>query len=199
MLHASFPNCDGWRLPGALCGFELSVRAVLGQQISVTAARTVSLRLLDKLGEPVDTPIAGLDRLFPSPQVLAALSGDTLGQLGIVKQRQNAILALAQSVSRGTLQLHAGADLASTLASLLALPGIGDWTTQYIAMRALAWPDAFPGGDVALHNALALRDHPHPAQAALTTSEAWRPWRSYAVIRAWASLPTPAAAPMPSR
>ena len=86
------------------------------------------------------------------------------------------------------LHLHAGADPASTMATLTTLPGVGDWTAQYIAMRALRWPDAFPAGDVALQKALGVQHGPQPAKAALAASLVWQPWRSYAVIRAWASL-----------
>lgn len=189
VLHTHFPEGDGLRLPGSLNGFELAVRAVLGQQITVAGARTLCQRLVEQFGEPLATPIAGLNRLFPSPQALAAASADALGQLGIVKQRQKAIHALASAVASQALLLNTGADLAQTLADLQALPGIGDWTAQYIGMRALGWPDAFPAGDVALQKALAVRDAPQPAQAALAASKAWQPWRSYAVIRAWATLP----------
>ncbi len=188
VLHADFPKGDGLRLPGALDGFELAVRAVLGQQITVAAARTLGNRLVERFGEPITTPIAGLTHLFPTAQVLAAASGDALGQLGIVKQRQTTIVALARAVADGQLALHPGANLRQTLAGLLALPGIGDWTAQYIAMRALGWPDAFPAGDVALHKALGVQAEPSPAKAALAASSAWQPWRSYAVIRAWARL-----------
>ena len=188
-LHAPFPSGDGLRVPGALDGFELAVRAVLGQQISVAAARTLAARLVNRFGQPIDTPIAGLNRLFPSPAALAGATGDALGQLGIVKQRQAAIQAIAHAVLNQHLQLHAGADVAATLAILKAMPGIGDWTAQYIAMRALRWPDAFPAGDVALHKALGVQSAKSPSQEAQARSLIWRPWRSYAVIRAWASLP----------
>jgi AraC family transcriptional regulator of adaptative response / DNA-3-methyladenine glycosylase II len=198
VLHPHFPQNDGLRLPGALDGFELAVRAVLGQQITVAAARTLCQRLVVQLGEMIQTPLAGLDRLFPSAETLALVSGEALGQLGIVKQRQNAILALAHAVASGALQLQPGADPSQTRAALQALPGIGDWTAQYICMRALHWPDAFPAGDVALQNALGVRSQPQPAQAALAAATAWQPWRSYAVIRAWANLP-PATSPMESR
>ena len=189
VLHASFPNGDGLRVPGALDGFELAVRAVLGQQITVAAARTLAQRLVDKFGDAVDTPCPGLTRLFPTAAVLAQASPDALGALGIVKQRQRAIMALAQAVAGGKLQLNAGADVAATVAALKELSGIGDWTAQYIAMRALRWPDAFPSGDIALHTALGVRDAKHPAREAEAKSQDWRPWRSYAVLRAWAGLP----------
>lgn len=190
VLRSFFPHGDGLRVPGTLDGFELAVRAVLGQQITVAAARTLCSRLVARFGEPLATPIAGLDRLFPSAQTLADVSGEALGQLGIVRQRQNAITALAKAVADQSLQLHQGADPVQTHAHLLTLPGIGDWTAQYIAMRALGWPDAFVAGDVALHKALGLQHCKQPAQAALAASAPWQPWRSYAVIRAWATLPS---------
>jgi AraC family transcriptional regulator of adaptative response / DNA-3-methyladenine glycosylase II len=180
-LHASFPHGDGLRVPGTVDGFELAVRAVLGQQITVAAARTLGSRLVQAFGEPIATPIDGLDRLFPTPAAIAGASGDALGQLGIVRQRQAALLAVAREVMGGRLALHAGADVPATLAALQALPGIGDWTAQYIAMRALRWPDAFPAGDVALQKALGVTT----ARAAAEASLAWRPWRGYAVLRAW--------------
>jgi AraC family transcriptional regulator of adaptative response / DNA-3-methyladenine glycosylase II len=186
-LHASFPMGDGLRVPGTVDGFELAVRAVLGQQITVAAARTLGTRLVQALGEPVATPVAGLERLFPTPAAIAGASGDLLGRLGIVRQRQAALSALARAALEGRLALHAGADVPATLAALQALPGIGDWTAQYIAMRALRWPDAFPAGDVALQKALGVTS----ARAAAEASQAWRPWRSYAVLRAWHS-PLPA-------
>lgn len=187
-LHASFPLGDGLRVPGTVDGFELAVRAVLGQQITVAAARTLGARLVQAFGEPIVTPIEGLDRLFPTPAAIAAASGDALGQLGIVRQRQAALLAVAREVLDGRLALHAGADVPATLAALQALPGIGDWTAQYIAMRALRWPDAFPAGDVALQKALGVTT----ARAAAEASLAWRPWRGYAVLRAWHSpAPSP--------
>ena len=190
LLHSSFPEGDGLRVPGCLDGFELAVRAVLGQQISVAAARTLAQRLVNAFGAPIDTPHPLLTRLFPSATALAEASGDALGQLGIVKQRQAAIVALAQAVADKRLQLHSGADVPATIAALKALPGIGDWTAQYIAMRALRWPDAFPGADVALHKALGVLGSRTAAREAEALSQAWKPWRSYAVIRAWASLAT---------
>jgi AraC family transcriptional regulator of adaptative response / DNA-3-methyladenine glycosylase II len=188
VLGPVFPGRDGLRVPGAFDGFELAVRAVLGQQITVAAARTLGQRLVEHLGEAVATPWPDLNRLFPTPAVLASASEDTLGRLGIVRQRQAAIVALACAVDSGALALDAMADVPATLAALCALPGIGDWTAQYIAMRVLRWPDAFPAGDVALHKALGIQGERNPARAALQASEAWRPWRSYGVIRAWASL-----------
>ncbi len=194
-LHSSFPGGDGLRVPGAMDGYELAVRAVLGQQITVAAARTLAQRIVDKLGEPIETPWPELTRLFPPAAVLAQASGDTLGQLGIVKQRQIAIVGIAKAVVSRRLQLHGGADVNATIDALKELPGIGDWTAQYIAMRALRWPDAFPAGDVALHKALGVQGLKNPAREAELASIAWKPWRSYAVIRAWSGAMEAGAAP----
>lgn len=188
VLGHVFPDSDGIRVPGCVDGFELTVRAVLGQQITVAAARTLAQRLVNTFGAPIDTPFPQLNRLFPTVTVLAQASGDALGQLGIVKTRQSAIIALAQGVVAGHLQLNGLADVRATITALKALPGIGDWTAQYIAMRALRWPDAFPAGDVALHKALGVLAAKTAARECEALSQAWRPWRSYAVIRAWASL-----------
>ncbi|GAB1386558.1 AlkA N-terminal domain-containing protein [Melaminivora sp.] len=188
VLQPFFPQGEGLRVPGCLDGFELAVRAILGQQITVAAARTLAARLVAQWGEPISTPWPPLQRLFPRPATLAAAPGEALGRLGIVRQRQAAIVALAQAVDQGQLDLQPHADVAASLAALRQLPGIGDWTAQYIAMRALRWPDAFPAGDVALHKALGLQGQPQPARAASHIAQAWRPWRSYGVIRAWDSL-----------
>ncbi len=185
VLHGSFPSGDGLRVPGAFDGYELAVRAVLGQQITVAAARTLAQRMVDQFGEPITSPWPELTRLFPSPSVLAAASGDALGQLGIVRQRQAAIIGIARAVAEKRLHLHSGADVNATVATLKELPGVGEWTAQYIAMRALRWPDAFPSGDVALHKALGVQGLKNPVRLAEDASAAWKPWRSYAVIRVW--------------
>jgi AraC family transcriptional regulator of adaptative response / DNA-3-methyladenine glycosylase II len=183
---------EGQRVPGTLDGFELAVRAILGQQITIAAARTLTSRLVAHCGAALSTsfsgPLAALTHTFPSAERLATIPASELGELGIVRQRQQAICALAQAVVEGRIALHASVDIAATMAALHALPGIGAWTANYIAMRALRWPDAFVAGDVALQKALGVRDAKHPAQAAETASLAWKPWRSYAVVRAWSLL-----------
>lgn len=189
VLGERFPGCAGLRVPGTLNGFELGVRAILGQQITVQAARTLTTRLVQTLGTPITTPWPALSHTFPTADALASVAPEVLGQLGIVRQRQAAIQALARAVCEG-LVLQPGAPVADTMAALQALPGIGPWTAHYIAMRALRWTDAFPSGDVALHKALDVQAHKNPAQAAEQASQAWRPWRSYAVVRAWDSLST---------
>jgi AraC family transcriptional regulator of adaptative response / DNA-3-methyladenine glycosylase II len=188
VLHKSFPLGDGLRVPGALDGFELAVRAVLGQQITVAAARTLAQRLVNTFGQALTTPWPSLSRLFPTAATLAQAGPDALGQLGIVKQRQAAILSLARAVASQEIHLQGGADVSATITALKELPGIGDWTAHYIAMRALRWPDAFPAGDAALHKALGLQGSNQAARLAETASLAWQPWRSYAVIRAWSLL-----------
>jgi len=193
VLHRDFPTGDGLRVPGAFDGFELAVRAVLGQQISVAAARTLAVRLTERLGEAISTDIPQLKRLFPTPHALANIDASALGELGIVRQRQTALQSLARAVLDGHLDLSAHADVDRATQALVALPGIGPWTAQYIALRALRWPDAWPVGDVALTKALGLPEHRCLAaqREAARLSGAWRPWRSYAVIRTWAGTHAP--------
>jgi AraC family transcriptional regulator of adaptative response / DNA-3-methyladenine glycosylase II len=181
LARLPLPPRPGLRLPGSLDGFELAVRVILGQQVTVKAARTLVQRLVDRYGEPVDTPFAALSRVFPSAATMAEADAQEIGRLGIVRQRVRALQALAQAVADGAILLQPGAALAPTLAALRALPGIGDWTAQLVAMRALAWPDAWPAADIGLMNALGSRDAKHITALA----EAWRPWRAYAVMRLW--------------
>lgn len=200
-LGERFAGMEGLRVPGTLDGLELAVRGILGQQITVAAARTLAARLVQALGLPLHaqmaTPFPALTHTFPSATALAEASGETLGSLGIVRQRQAAIQALARAVASGSTSLRPGADVVQTMAALQALPGIGPWTASYIAMRALRWPDAFPAGDVALHTALGLRQHKAAAAEAERLSQAWRPWRSYAVVRSWHSLSLSNPTPLP--
>jgi AraC family transcriptional regulator, regulatory protein of adaptative response / DNA-3-methyladenine glycosylase II len=189
ILSRSFKRSAGMRVPGSLDGFEIAVRAILGQQVTVAAGRTFTQRVLQAFGEPIITPWPQITRCFPTPAALAQASPASLGELGIVKLRQAALIALSQAVASGHLNLNSPPNPLQVIEQLKALPGIGDWTAQYIAMRALRWPDAFPAGDVALHHALNLRDEKSPvvrARMAEAASQAWRPWRSYAVFRLWA-------------
>lgn len=180
-LCGAFPGTHGMRVPGTLDGFELAIHAIVGQQVSVVAARTLLSRLVAAFGESVATPFPDLVRAFPTPQALRDASEDRLGALGIVRQRQAAIRALAGEVLAGRLNLQPGGDVPATMVALRALPGIGDWTAQYIALRALRWPDAFPAGDIALRKAMGAGT----AREVETRAQAWRPWRGYAVLRAW--------------
>lgn len=194
VLDRAFPDAAGLRVPGAVDGFELAVRAILGQQVTVAAARTLAGRVVQAFGEPCPDAVhapAGISHLFPSPQRLQQDdAARRLGELGVVRQRQQAIVALARAVADGQIDLSAHAAVPTTLNALQALPGIGPWTAHYIAMRALRWPDAWPPGDVALFAALVpgFRElSPRERQRrADTLATAWQPWRSYAVIRLWA-------------
>lgn len=191
VLHHDFPHSDGMRVPGAFDGFELAVRAVLGQQITVRAARTLTTRLVERLGDPLPSGTASLNRLFPTPAALSQADPALLGEIGIVRQRQTALQALARAVLDGALVLDDGADPHTEINTLLSLPGIGPWTAQYIAMRALRWPDAWPEGDVAMHHALGLGVLGAGAakKQAELIARRWQPWRSYALIRLWAQPP----------
>ncbi len=180
-------STPGLRLPGSFDGFETAVRCILGQQVTVAAARTVTRRLLEAFGEPLADAPAGLVRLFPTPQALASASADSLGRLGIVRQRIAALQALSRAVADGHIDLRPAAPLEPTLQALAGLRGIGDWTAQLIAMRVLGWPDAFPATDIGVLNALATRDLPQVRALA----ETWRPWRAYAVIALWQHLEKP--------
>jgi len=178
----------GLRAPGAWDGFELAVRAILGQQITVAAARNLAARLTGAYGACVDDPAAvelGLTRLFPTPEQLA---GQDIAALGMPRSRGAALEALARKVLADPAVFTPRADLDSAIAALSALPGVGEWTAQYIALRELREPDAFPHGDVALMRALADADGQRPdAQDLLARAEAWRPWRAYAAQHLWAA------------
>lgn len=176
----------GLRLPGSIDGWESVVRIVLGQQITVAAARTLACRLLDTFGEPLKTPYEGLDRLFPSAQTLAQASAETIGRLGIVRTRVRAIQACAEALLSKQVDLDPPAVLDQTLATLGALPGFGEWTLQLVALRVLAWPDAFAASDVGVLRALGMER----AVDAKALAVAWKPWRSYALVQLWQSLET---------
>jgi AraC family transcriptional regulator of adaptative response / DNA-3-methyladenine glycosylase II len=184
-LRESLRLNQGLRVPGAFDGFELAVRAILGQQVTVKAATTLSCRFAAQFGEKISTPFPELARLAPAPQTLATATVDSIARLGIISSRARSIIALAQECSSGRLQLEAGVDPQVTITQLCELPGIGPWTAHYIAMRALRWPDAFPKEDIALLNRLGGLT-PKEAEA---LSQAWRPWRSYAVLHVWNQAP----------
>jgi AraC family transcriptional regulator of adaptative response / DNA-3-methyladenine glycosylase II len=184
MALLPLPARPGARLPAGLDGFDIALRVILGQQVTVKAARTLVQRVVDRYGEPLATPFPALTHVFPSAETIAAADPETIGKLGIVRQRVKALQALAAAVASGAIELHRGAPLAPTLDALRALPGVGDWTAQVIAMRALAWPDAWPASDIGLMNALGSRD----AKVIAAQAEAWRPWRAYAVLQLWHHL-----------
>ena len=173
----------GQRLPGAWDGFELAVRGVLGQQISVAAARTLASRLVERYGSPFSDGPDGLQALFPSPALLvdAPLEG-----IGVTRTRAATLRGLAQACADGRVRFSAEQGLEAMVASLVALPGFGPWTANYVAMRALSQPDAFPAGDLVLRK-IAGGDPPMGERALETLSQTWRPWRAYAVMLMWRS------------
>jgi 3-methyladenine DNA glycosylase/8-oxoguanine DNA glycosylase len=163
------------RVPRAYDPFELAVRAILGQQVSVAAATTLAGRLVRAFGAPLDHPSGGLTHAFPSPERLARAD---VAAIGMPRGRGRAIEALAEAVACGVVRFDGPAE--AVAASLVTLPGIGRWTADYVAMRALGDPDAFPSGDLGLQRALGLGEKDLSRAA-----EAWRPWRAYAAMLLW--------------
>src|SRR5258707_9110349 len=178
----------GLRVPGAWDGFELAVRAIFGQQITVPAATKLLGRLVEAHGAllPAATrDVAGISHLFPSPAGLARVD---LTLLGMPSARAMAVNSLARAISADPAIFSRGASLEETIAKLRSLPGIGEWTAQYIAMRELREPDAFPAADIGLLRAMATADGRRPSHAELLSrAERWRPWRAYAALHLWAA------------
>ena len=179
LLRALVRRRPGIRIPGTWDAFECAVRAVLGQQVTVAAARTLAGRLVERAGERVAAS-AGLDRLFPTPQALAAANLDGLGLTGA---RIAALKALALAVAEGRLAFDRPAE--EVIARLQELPGFGAWTAHYIALRALGEPDAFLGADLVVRRMAAGGGAPLTAKELDRRAEAWRPWRGYAVMHLW--------------
>jgi len=179
----------GLRVPGAWDGFELAIRAILGQQITVVAARGLAAKLAQAYGEPLPHPPAGacegLTHVFPTP---ARLADADFAALGMPRSRAAALAAMTAAVNADPQIFGPKRTLDDAVAALRALPGIGEWTAQYIAMRELREPDAFPAADIGLMRALtdASGRRPGPAELA-ARAEAWRPWRAYAALHLWAS------------
>jgi AraC family transcriptional regulator of adaptative response / DNA-3-methyladenine glycosylase II len=212
LLAPSVRRRPGLRVPGAVDGFELAVRAILGQQVSVAGARTLAGRLVLRCGPQLAAPHGALTHAFPSAAELAAANLDGLGLTGA---RIRALRALAEAVASGSVTLEPGCApetcatsaaeasaaetsaaetraaetrAAETCAALVALPGIGPWTAAYIAMRALRNADAFPASDLGLRNAFARAGLAANPRAIEARSQAWRPYRAYAVLHLWMSL-----------
>ncbi len=172
----------GLRVMGAFEPFEWAVRAVIGQQISVAGARTIAARLVARLGTPVESALPGAPtHAWPAPSVLAAAPEADLIALGLSGARARTLRGLARAVADGRLVLDGRVDPATLMATLRALPGVGPWTAEYIAMRALHWPDAFPAGDLGLRKALGGITE----AACERHAERWRPWRAYAAAHLW--------------
>jgi AraC family transcriptional regulator of adaptative response / DNA-3-methyladenine glycosylase II len=182
-LTAAVRANPGLRVPGAFNGFEMGLRAILGQQVTVKAATTIACRFVGGFSEPIVTPLPELNRLTPSPSRVANASIDAIARHGIVAARCRSLIALAEAQESDLLCLDGGVhrNPDASIQRLAGLPGIGQWTAHYIAMRALRWPDAFPKEDIAVRKRLGGVT----AKDAEALSQAWRPWRSYAVMHLW--------------
>ncbi|MGC1389211.1 MAG: AlkA N-terminal domain-containing protein [Steroidobacteraceae bacterium] len=183
MLARVVRRLPGLRVPGAFDGFELAVRAVLGQQVSVRAATTLAGRWAENFGAAIATPFSELNRLTPQAPRMACLAAENIAALGIVSSRARALIGLSQAVTERRVALSHAADIEEQIKALERVPGIGPWTAQYIAMRALRWPDAFPSGDLMLLKAAQIGKKELQERA-----EGWRPWRAYAAHYLWQSL-----------
>ncbi|MDB6139867.1 MAG: adenosine deaminase [Verrucomicrobiaceae bacterium] len=178
----------GLRVPGAWSPFELASRTVLGQQVSVAGANTLMGRLALRFGQHIVTPWPELCLVSAPAEAVAAASVDEVAKIGMPGKRAEALRGIAQAIASGGITLLPGDDVPGTILRLKALPGIGEWTAQYLAMRALRHPDAFPAGDLGLRKALAT-DHMPSERETLGRVEAWRPWRSYAALHLWLGKP----------
>jgi len=196
LLAALVCGAPGRRVAGTVDGHELAVRAVLGQQVSLRAASTLARRLVAHHGEELERPLGAVTHVFPSAGVLA--DADLAG-LTMPAARRRGLLALVTALAREELVIDTGADRTDARVRLLALPGIGPWTAEYIAMRAMRDPDAFLASDLGVRHALERLAQGHRPEAVETLAERWRPYRAYAVQHLWASLNSaPRAQPGPS-
>ena len=180
-LAALVSNTPGLRVPGAFDGFELALRAILGQQVTVKAATTLFGRFARRFGVEISTPHKALTHLAPKAEAVAQATLQQLIDLGLTTRRAETISRMAQAVASGAISLEPGPDPDAMMLAMQALPGIGPWTAHYIGMRALRHPDAWPEGDLGLLHALQLTSHRELRAAA----EPWRPWRSYAALHLW--------------
>jgi len=172
----------GLRLPAAYDPFEQAVRAVVGQQVTVKAAVTITRRLVERLGEPLAQAPTGLEVLFPTAQ---AIADDPLENIGMPAKRAQALRRLAGAVAEGALHLHVEDGADTLVRRLCELPGIGPWTAEYIALRGFGVADAFPSADLGLLKAPLWGADGLTAKALAERAEAWRPWRAYAAIHIW--------------
>jgi AraC family transcriptional regulator of adaptative response / DNA-3-methyladenine glycosylase II len=185
LLGPLVARSPGRRVPGHVDGAELAIRAVLGQQVSVPAARTLTGRLVTRYGERLDNPRGSLTHLFPMPAVLAEAD---FAELGLPGSRRRALAALATAVAEARVSVNPGADRVELRRLLLDLPGLGPWTASYIALRALGDPDVFLPTDAGVRHALGGLGLPSDPTAATALAERWRPWRSYALFHLWGTL-----------
>jgi AraC family transcriptional regulator of adaptative response / DNA-3-methyladenine glycosylase II len=185
VIGASLRAAPGLRVPGTSDPDELAVRALLGQQVSLAAARTLAGRLVADHGERLDRPVGAVTHLFPTA---AAIARADPARLAMPASRQRALLGLARALAGGAIALEPRTDHDAVRRQLLALPGIGPWTTEYVAMRALRDPDAFIAGDLGVRRGLERLGRDGSPRAATRLAEAWRPFRAYAVQHLWAQL-----------
>ncbi len=176
----------GLRVPGAFDSFELGMRAILGQQVSVRGASTLAGRFAQRFGKAIQTPLPCLNRITPTAESISTVRTTTLASLGLPSTRAECLRNLARVIVHREIDLDPGVDPTAVIAQLVELPGIGPWTAEYIAMRALRWPDAFPAGDLGLKKASGFKS----AKAIERAAERWRPWRAYAAMHLWESLST---------
>ena len=189
LLAAQMARTPGLRVPGAFDSFELAIRAVLGQQVSVAGATTVAGRLVQRFGTGINTPYVGVTHHFPSPALLAQIPIEDIAQIGLPKSRAATVQNLARFALAGGLQNQLGVSKDAMVTQLKTVTGIGEWTAQYIALRALRYPDAFPAGDLGLQKSVALAPDIRMTEKALQQrSQAWSPWRAYAALLLWQSL-----------
>ncbi len=186
-LHAH----PGLRVPGALDRFELGVRTILGQQVSVAGATTLTARLITRFGSPCSTPWPELHHHFPVPQVMAALSAPELAHIGIPHSRAETLRHFAQFAAQGGLEFAPGAPLEQVLSQLQQVRGIGAWSAHYIALRALRFPDAFPAGDLGLQKSAAWPEPKFSEKALSQRAQGWSPWRAYAAMALWQGANAP--------
>jgi AraC family transcriptional regulator of adaptative response / DNA-3-methyladenine glycosylase II len=184
LLKRCVTKHPGQRLPGGWDGFEIAVRAVLGQQVTVAAARTLTKRVVHRFGEPVHAAQMGKVQLFPSPQTLAQAD---LSGLGITGARMRTLREVAQALQAGRVAFDRAQPLEAFIRSWTALPGIGDWTAHYLAMRGMSHVDAFPAGDIVLRRAVTRDGSAIAVHALEEMSHIWRPYRAYAVLHLWRS------------
>jgi AraC family transcriptional regulator of adaptative response / DNA-3-methyladenine glycosylase II len=184
VLQPLVDKAPGRRVPGTVDPAELAVRAVLGQQVSTAAARTLVARLVRAHGEPIDDPAGGLTHVFPEPTALAGLDPQALA---VPQTRRRTLLRLVEVLAQGDVDLGPGCDRAEVRDRLAALPGVGPWTLDLVAMRGLGDPDAFVPGDLGVRSAARELGLPSSPAALTDRAAAWRPWRSYAVQHLWAT------------
>jgi len=174
----------GLRVPGAFDGFEVGMRAVLGQQISVAAATTIAGRVVERFGERIDSPFPELKSMVPTAAQIAAVPVAELRKVGLTEARAATLAGLARAVTEEKINFLNATSWEESVKQMTLVPGIGPWTAGYIAMRVLGWPDAFPHQDLGLQKALSVKK----ASDALALAEKWRPWRAYAAMQLWNSL-----------